>query len=153
MTASPPVSELTAHLGFWLRLVSNHASQAFASKLAGRDVTVAEWVTLRTLYEKDPTPPSRLAEEMGMTRGAITRLADRLIAKGFIVRTADPDDGRAQTLALTPRGADLTPDLAVLADLNDAEFFHSLSGDERATLECLLRRLADHGRMTALPIE
>jgi hypothetical protein len=36
------VSELTAHLGYWLRHVSDHVSHAFARKLASQDVTVAE---------------------------------------------------------------------------------------------------------------
>jgi hypothetical protein len=39
-------SELTAHLGYWLRFVSNHVSLAFARKLESRGVTVADWVVL-----------------------------------------------------------------------------------------------------------
>lgn len=151
----PPaaVSDLTAHLGFWLRMVSNHVSHAFASKLAGRQVTVAEWSVMRALYGKEPMSPSRLADAMGMTRGAITRLADRLIAKALIVREASADDGRAQTLALTARGLGLVPELAALADRNDAEFFGSLAAEEREALERLIRRLAERGNMTAIPIE
>lgn len=148
----PPVSDLTAHLGFWLRLVSNHVSSAFAGKLAGQEVTVAEWSLMRALYGKEPTPPSRLADEMGLTRGAITKLADRLIAKALVLREASVEDGRAQTLALTGRGLALVPDLAALADRNDAEFFDGLTEDERATLARLLRRVAERGRMTATPI-
>ena len=149
----PPVSDLTAHLGFWLRMVSNHVSHAFAGKLAAEGVTVAEWVMMRALYGKDPMPPSRLAEEVGMTRGAITKLADRLIGKTLIVRAADRDDGRAQTLALTPRGTGLVPRLAMLADRNDAEFFDCLMPAERTALEQLLKRLVAHGRITATPTE
>ncbi|AQZ51288.1 MarR family winged helix-turn-helix transcriptional regulator [Martelella mediterranea] len=148
-----PVPELTAHLGFWLRMVSNHVSQAFATKLAGREVTVAEWCFLRALYGKAPTPPSRLAEEMGMTRGAITKLADRLIAKSLVTRKASDDDGRAQTLALTERGTAIVPDLAALADRNDAEFFDCLAPDERETLERLLKSLAQRSQMTAIPVK
>ena len=150
---SSPASELTAHIGFWLRTVSNHVSHAFAGKLGAKGVTAAEWVMMRTLYGKDPMPPSHVAGELGMTRGAITKLADRLINKSLIVRKADSDDGRAQTLALTPRGSGLVPELAALADQNDAEFFGGLSRAERATLERLLKRLVEHGRMTAMPIE
>jgi Transcriptional regulators len=153
MSSIPPVSELTAHLGFWLRMVSNHVSYAFAAKLADKEVTVAEWVLMRALYGKDPTPPSRLADEMGMTRGAITKLADRLIAKSLMTREASANDGRAQTLALTDRGMGLVPDLAALADRNDAEFFQCLSGDERETLSRLLKSLAERGQMTAIPIK
>jgi DNA-binding MarR family transcriptional regulator len=149
----PLVSDLTAHLGFWMRMVSNHVSHAFAAKLAGKDVTVAEWYLLRALYGRQPTPPSRLADEMGMTRGAITKLADRLIAKSLVIREANAGDGRAQTLALTDRGIDLVPDLAALADRNDAECFECLTGDERATLERLLKRLAEGGRVTTIPID
>lgn len=149
----PPVSDLTAHLGFWLRAVSNHVSHAFAAKVAAKGVTVAEWVMMRSLYGSRPMPPSRLAEAMGMTRGAVTRLADRLIGKSLVIRMADPDDGRAQTLALTPAGERLVPTLAALADRNDAEFFDSLSATERETLERLLRRLVRHGSMPAVPID
>ncbi len=153
MPPTPPVSEITAHIGFWLRRVSNHVSQAFAAKLADREVTVAEWSLMRALYGQAPTQPSRLADEMGLTRGAVTRLADRLIAKSLMVREASPDDGRAQTLALTDHGRDLVPDLAALADRNDAEFFECLAQDERETLGRLLRNLAERGHMTAIPIE
>ncbi len=153
MRSTPPVSELTAHLGFWLRAVSNHVSRAFAEKLGAKGVTVAEWVMLRALYGKEPTPPSRLAQAMGMTRGAITRLADRLIAKELILREASPDDGRAQTLALTPQGRSLVPELAALADRNDAEFFRHLSADERATLEKLLKRMVERSHIKAMPTD
>ena len=149
----PPASALTAHLGFWLRTVSNHVSHAFAGRLAGKGVTAAEWVMMRALYGKDPMQPSGLADEMGMTRGAITKLADRLINKSLIVRKADRDDGRAQTLALTPQGTSLLPELTALADQNDAEFFGCLTRAEREALERLLKQLVEHGQMTDVPIE
>ena len=54
MSSTPLASDLTAHLGFWLRIVSNHVSHAFAGKLAAKGVTAAEWVMMRALYGKDP---------------------------------------------------------------------------------------------------
>ena len=153
MSSRQPVSNLTAHIGFWLRMVSNHVSHAFAAKLADKEVTVAEWSLMRALYGKEPIPPSRLADEMGMSRGAITKLADRLIAKSLILREASADDGRAQTLALTDRGKALVPDLAALADRNDAEFFESLTAVELKTLMELLKNLARRSHMTAFPIK
>ena len=149
----PPVSDLDAHLGFRLRAVSNHVSQAFAGKLAGQGVTTAEWVVLRALYGAPPTPPSQLAARLGLTRGAITRLADRLIAKALLTRTASAEDKRAQTLALTLAGTALVPALAALADQNDADCFGLLTPAERAGLEDLLARIATHCRITATPVE
>lgn len=153
MTELPAVSALTAHVGYWLRLVSNHVSHGFAARLGERDVTVAEWATLRMLYARPPLAPSRLAGEMGMTRGAITKLADRLIAKELIRREADPEDGRAQTLALTPAGEALVPELAALADANDAAFLAPLDAGERATLERLLRRIVDAKNLATVPVD
>lgn len=133
-------------------MVSNHVSHAFAARLADRDVTVAEWSLMRTLFDKPPTSPSRLAEQMGLSRGAITKLADRLVAKLLMTRAADPHDGRAQTLALTAHGVALVPELATLADQNDAEFFACLPADERETLLRLLKKMTERGRMTEIPM-
>ena len=151
MTAPEP-SHLTSHLGFWLRYVSNHVSHAFARKLEGRGITVAEWVVLRELYGVGTIAPSRLAEKMGMTRGAITKLADRLLAKGLIVRAANPDDARAQTLAIAETGRALIPDLSALADQNDAEFFGHMTADERAQIEAVLKDIVTRRGFNTVPI-
>lgn len=135
-------SDLTAHLGYWLRLVSNHVSQAFARKVENEGVTVAEWVFLRALFAQEHVSPSQLSETLGMTRGAISKLSDRLLAKKLLVRSAHEQDGRAHTLALTRKSRDLVPRLAALADANDEEFFAELGKGERMVLMELLQRIA-----------
>jgi DNA-binding MarR family transcriptional regulator len=145
-------SELTAHLGYWLRFVSNHVSLAFARKLESRGVTVAEWVVLRELYGSPPIAPSEVAERLGLTRGAITKLADRLIAKSLLVRRASLVDGRAQRLALTAQGRLIVPGLATLADQNDVEFFASLSARERSEMERMLRDIVVRHGLKATPM-
>ncbi|HEY4371423.1 MAG TPA: MarR family transcriptional regulator [Burkholderiales bacterium] len=151
MTA--PISPLNAHLGYWLRYVSNHVSQGFARRIEERGVTVAEWVVMRELYDADALAPSLLAERIGMTRGAITKLADRLIAKSLLRRRADPGDGRAQTLALTASARRLVPQLAALADANDADFFGHLGKAERAKLQGLLEDIVKRRSLCAVPID
>lgn len=146
------ISGLTDHLGFRARQVSNHVSAAFAQKLAARDTSVAEWVMLRMLHGAAPAAPSLLAEDMGMTRGGVTKLADRLIARGLIARTASTEDKRTQTLALTAKGQALVPELAELADLNDAECFGHLSDEDRATLKRVLADCAAALGLAANPI-
>ncbi|HEY0145424.1 MAG TPA: MarR family transcriptional regulator [Methylovirgula sp.] len=144
-------SELTAHLGYWLRFVSNHVSLAFARKLESRGVTVAEWVVLRELYASAPVAPSEVAERLGLTRGAITKLADRLIAKSLPVRRASLADGRAQRLGLTAQGRLIVPGLSVLADENDAEFFAHLSARDRADLKRILHDLVVRHGLKIVP--
>lgn len=146
-------SPLDAHLGFWLRAVSNAVSDSFAEGLGAHDVSVAEWVALRLLWDHEGLAPSSLAEKIGMTRGGVTKLVDKLIAKGLVHRQASPDDGRAQTLALTRDGRALTPELAALADANEAAFFGGLSAAERETFERLLRSVVARAGLPAIPIE
>ncbi len=147
------VPELTDHLGYWLRQVSNHVSLGFARKLADKDVTVAEWGLMRTLYGREPSSPSQLASEMGLTRGAVTKLADRLVAKALVVRKANEKDGRAQTLHLTRKGAEFVPELAALADRNESECFAQLSEDDRAALLKILRETVARLGLTKMPLD
>jgi DNA-binding MarR family transcriptional regulator len=153
MSSTQSASDLTAHLGYWLRYVSNHVSQAFARKVEAYGVTVAEWVLMRQLLEQKALAPSRLADRMGMTRGAISKLADRLIAKSMLVRVADPEDGRAQTLSLTSAGRALVPRLAALADANDAEFFDHLARKDRAALLRMLREIVEKRGLKSVPVD
>ncbi len=152
MAPKQTASDLTAHLGYWLRYVSNHVSYAFALQVAEKGVTVAEWALMRSLYSLGEISPSGLASAMGMTRGAVTKLADRLIAKELIARASNPSDGRGQTLTLTKTGERLVPELATLADENDATFFGHLTDDERQALESLLKNIVDRRKLTGIPI-
>ena len=146
-----PPSDLHAHLGYWLRMVSNAVSHSFARRVEAQGVTVAEWVFLRMLYDVDTIAPSFLAARMGMTKGAISKLADRLLAKGLVERRPNPDDGRAHESFLEPAGRALVPRLAELADRNDAEFFDLLTQDERRQLEMLLRKIIAERELNAMP--
>lgn len=147
------ISELTDHTGFRMRMVSNAVSQAFARKVEAEGVTVAEWAFLRALYDKPPMPPSVLAGSMGMTKGAISKLADRLLAKGLIARTDSPHDKRAHSLSLSPKGKAKVPALAALADENDAAFFGVLTPAEHRQLDLLLTVLAERRGLRATPVD
>lgn len=151
MKHAAKANPLEAHVGYWLRYVSNHVSQAFAAKIAAQGVTVAEWVMLRELFGKDDVAPSALAERMGMTRGAISKLADRLAGKKLIAKRGDRDDRRYQSLTLTGQGRALVPVLAALADSNDKEFFGHLSRAERERLVETLKIIVNRKSLKTIP--
>lgn len=147
------VSDLAAHTGYWMRMVSNAVSHEFARKVATKDVTVAEWAFLRTLYDVNAMAPSDLAAKMGMTRGAISKLADRLLAKKLIGRTESTEDKRAHTLSLTGQGRRMVPMLAALADQNDTEFFGVLTEEDQKTLDRILKVLAERRKLDSTPVD
>jgi DNA-binding MarR family transcriptional regulator len=144
-------SPLDAHLGFWLRFVSNHVSHAFQLKVEAYGVTVAEWVVLRQLLALGEVPPSRLADEMGMTRGGVSKLVERLHAKKLVTRSSGGEDRRFQSVGLTAAGKKLVPKLAKLADENDAEFFGHLTGERRDAVTDLLKDVVRRHGLKGVP--
>lgn len=149
----PDASDLHAHTGYWLRMVSNAVSREFARKVAEEGVTVAEWSFMRSLYDVDAMAPSALAGKMGLTKGAISKLAERLIDKQLVARSDNLEDRRAHSLSLTEAGRAKVPILAMLADGNDAEFFGVLTTGEHGTLLGLLRALADRRGLKTTPVD
>jgi DNA-binding MarR family transcriptional regulator len=89
---------------------------------------------------------------LGLTRGAISKPADRLIQKKLISRENNAKDLRAHSRALTSAGRALVPTLAALADENDAEFFGHITAKERAALERALRNLVAHHGLKSIPV-
>jgi DNA-binding MarR family transcriptional regulator len=147
------LSTLENHAGYWLRYVSNHVSHAFARKVEAKGVTVAEWVLLRTMLDAGITNPSKLADTVGMTRGAVSKLIERLSRKKLAVRASSQRDRRYQTVKLTAAGKRLVPILAQLADENDREFFGHLKQTERTRLVSLLQDIVRRHGWKDLPVD
>jgi DNA-binding MarR family transcriptional regulator len=152
MNERESISRLEDHTGYWLRFVSNHVSYAFKQKVENQGVTIAEWVLLRELFDTGAINPSQLADKLGMTRGAISKLVDRTCRKKLAVRKFSGDDRRYQTVVLTATGKKLVPALAQLADKNDREFFGHLDSEQRTVLVSLLQDIVRQNAWKDLPI-
>lgn len=145
--------ELESHLGYWLRRVSNAVSGALSRTLQEKQTSVAEWVLLRELYERGQAAPGELAGILGLTRGAVSKIVDKLEAKGWVQTDAKEGDSRFRLLSLTRAGRRSLPVLAEIADRNDAHFFDCLNTAEKSALRKLLVKLADHNSIHDVPTE
>ena len=134
-------SSLTDHVGYWLRRLSDEVHHSFERQLAGHEVTVAQWNVLVTVYHGHAATTAEAARLIGIDAGAVSRLVDRLAAKGLMTRHADPASRRSLRLSLTEAGRALVPVLIRIADDNDAAYFGVLPPAERAALVQLLRQL------------
>lgn len=149
----PDISSLNYHTGYLLRMASNAVSHEFARKVSEEAVTVAEWSLMRMLYDTKPVAPNLLADKMGMTKGAVSKLAERLLAKGLVERSDRQDDKRSHNLSLTARGRAKIPVLAAIADCNNSDFFAALTKDERTQLRSILQKLIDKRQLVRTPID
>jgi len=153
METKTAVPDLELHLGYWLRRISNHVSGAFARKLQARNTSVAEWVVLCRVSERPGITPGQLASTLNLTRGAVSKIMDKLEAKEWIARSTDSKDSRVQLLSLTAGGRAVLPELAAIADENDRQFFDGLLPGERAALRRLLGKIADLHHITDVPVQ
>jgi DNA-binding MarR family transcriptional regulator len=151
--ARPAISGLEAHLGYWLRRVSNSVSSGFAQSLQAKQTSVAEWVLLRHLWDWTQATPGEMADALAMTRGAISKIIDKLESKGWIRSKINPEDNRGQLLSLSGAGRRVVPELAKIADRNDQKFFSCLDSEEWTALRHLLGKLATHHQMHDVPLE
>jgi DNA-binding MarR family transcriptional regulator len=146
-------SDLEHLLGYWLRRVSNHVSGEFARTLQSKRTSVAEWVVMCHVQQRPGITPGELAEALTLTRGAVSKVIDKLEAKNWITGSIKPKDNRVRLFSLTRRGSRVLPELAEIADRNDQTFFDVLEAGERATLRRLLSKLVDLHHIGAVPIE
>ena len=147
------LSDLESHLGYWLRRVSNAVSGGFSRALQEKQTSVAEWVLLRELHEGEQAGPAELAEALGLTRGAVSKIIDKLEAKGWIKSTAKEGDARYRLLSLTREGKRSLPILAQIADQNDSLYFDCLNAKEKAVLRGILIKLSEHNRIHDVPTD
>ena len=100
-------------------------------------------VLLSQLMAHGPLRASDLSERACLDLSTVSRHLSALESDGFVVRTPDPEDGRAHLLSVTAAGEELVTELreqrlAMLADALDG-----WSDDDRRDLIRLIRQLAD----------
>jgi DNA-binding MarR family transcriptional regulator len=118
-----------------------------------KHASVAEWVFIGRIGAQSGITPGEIAETLGLTRGAVSKIIDKLEAKSWITSSTKPEDSRVQLLSLTRSGTRLLPQLAKIADENDREFFAVLDPTESATLRRLLGKLADFHKIRGVPTD
>lgn len=74
---------------------------------APHGVTFSQFRALLTLYELGTVPSSRLAAALEINASSVTRLADRLAERGYLVRGQQAGNRGVVTLALTDSGSDV----------------------------------------------
>jgi DNA-binding MarR family transcriptional regulator len=108
-------------------------------------LTHAQWMPLLKLHFGVATSVAELARECQLDTGAMTRLLDRLEAKGLVSRVRSSEDRRVVNLELTREGREAARQIpAVLCKVQNA-FLQGFSVDEWQQLKDLLRRVLANG--------
>ena len=141
----PNTYQRSESLGWLLKRLTQSITFQVGRRVAGDGLTHAQWVPLLILRMGGPCSVASLVRELDTDAGAMTRLLDRLEAKGLCQRERSVEDRRVVMLSLTDEGRRLTADLtAVLSDVFNAHLA-GFSRDEWLTLLSLLQRMIANG--------
>ena len=132
---------LNESMGYWVNLLANTMREGFERTLAPYRVTAQQWAVLVSLCNKDAETPTQLARILGLDGSAITRLLDRLEAKGLLVRRPGVSDRRSIKLELTASGRTLTPKLIPLSKEGNRRFMKGLSEREISQFRVTIQRM------------
>ncbi len=131
-------------LGYLMRQILNALGQEVEQQLAHTGLTNAQWIPLFKLYVGRATTAAELARECNLDAGAMTRMLDRLEAKGLCRRERSAADRRVITITLTEAGLEAASEIPnVLSRVQNANL-HGFSEDEFQMLRGFLRRILDN---------
>ncbi|MFE5777589.1 MarR family winged helix-turn-helix transcriptional regulator [Brachybacterium sp. NPDC056505] len=95
--------------------------------------------SLRVLHRREGRGRVRdLCDELAITTGAASKLADRLEGAGLIARAPHPEDRRSSVLQLTPEGEDVR---ARGEERARALIGQVIEPEDAAALEAVLKRI------------
>ena len=100
MTSSPPFLPLLRELVRTYQAFERYS----ATHVQRMGLTPAQFDVLATLGNTEGMNPKLLGEKTLITKGTLTGVVDRLVAKGLVQRQPDPADGRGQIVQLTAAG-------------------------------------------------
>ncbi len=129
---------------YLMRRILNCMAGEIDQALEPRGLTHAQWVPLLKLHWGNASTGAELARECQLDAGAMTRMLDRLEAKGLVTRVRSSSDRRVVNLALTPEGRATASQIPQVLCKVQNEMLQPLSVDEWQQLRGLLSRVLDH---------
>lgn len=117
--------------------------QALASdpEVSALEVTAAQYVIIARLAEEEVNSSAQLCKSFSYDAGAMTRMVDRLEAKGLLQRRRCTDDRRLINLELTEAGKALFPKMKALSMEIQNRFLRGFNKAEVRQLEEYLQRI------------
>jgi DNA-binding MarR family transcriptional regulator len=138
MTTLTELADALERLGSWLRRTTPRTGWN----------TVAN-STLAELDRHGPRRVSDLVAQQQISQPGMTSVVGRLAAAGLVTRAADPTDGRATLVSITPAGRDYLRELHQQRAVAIAAHLRTLPPDE---LRALLAATGAVERLAARPI-
>ena len=132
-------------VGYLMRRVLNAMSQAVDGRLCKPDSpTYPQWLPLHKLHVRKAQTVAELARECMLDAGSMTRLLDRLEAKGLCRRVRSVTDRRVVNIELTDEGSAAAQQVPEVLCQVQNEYLAGFDADEWNQLKSYLHRILDN---------
>ena len=131
-------------VGYLMRRVLMAITQAADKRLEPEGLTHVQWGPLFMLRSSRASTVAELARELQTDAGAMTRLLDRLEAKGLCRRERSTEDRRVVRIALTAEGEKAAAQVPIVLAQVMNETLAGFSREEWRTLQTMLLRMLDN---------
>ena len=124
--------------------LSRRLNRWYDRQLADLGVSAGEWTVLEQLARSPgeaPLTPSQLAEAANVAPSSMTHRLDRMVERGLIARSVDPENRVRVRVQLTDAGYGLYAQAIREADLVEADLLAGLTPRQVQTLAGLLERV------------
>jgi MarR family transcriptional regulator, multiple antibiotic resistance protein MarR len=108
------------------------------------EISGAQYVILSLLAQGAAESAAQLCKDISYDGGAMTRMIDRLEAKGLIARRRCPEDRRLNKLCLTESGRAALPKLRAVSVRILNQFLRGFSQADARQLEAYLTRMLEN---------
>ena len=113
------------------------------AELGDADLSMTQLGALMLLEDEGEHTIKALAERLGRSLSATSRLVDQLVKRGLVDRREDDRDRRAKRVAIGDRGRTFVAELERRRTEAQLAVMATLSADERAEVMRAMRLLAD----------
>jgi DNA-binding MarR family transcriptional regulator len=108
-----------------------------------REVTLPQFRSLVVLATTGPQTVSALAERLAVHASTMTRMCNRLVSRGLVVRAPSAIDRREVVIALTAMGTSVVKDVMAARRKELDDVLLPMGDDERAAVVVALTRFAE----------
>jgi DNA-binding MarR family transcriptional regulator len=109
--------------------------------LAPMEISASQYIIISVLAKRGVDSAAQLCKDLSYDAGAMTRMIDRLEAKGLISRRRCPEDRRLVKLELTEAGSAALPKLRACSVRVLNRFLHGFTLEEARQLEGFMVRM------------
>ena len=134
-------------VGYLMRRILTAVGQAVEGQMCEPgSPTYPQWIPLHKLHMGTATTVAELARECLLDAGAMTRLLDRLEAKGLCRRVRSVEDRRVVNIELTDEGSAAAQQVPEILARVQNEHLAGFSEIEWEQLKSFLRRILDNAQ-------